>query len=245
MMKLKNILITGASGTIGQAIARKLAGTGYSLYLHFNTGQKRAADLACSLEEKYPDQAFGCVQADLSLPEGPERLLSQIKLPVSGVVYNCGKSEVGLFQDVSEPVVRELIQLQLTSPFRLIQSLIQPMIRQKQGRIIIVSSIWGLTGASTEVLYSMVKGGQNTFVKALAKEVAPSHITVNAVAPGAVDTPMMKLFSESDREEVKSEIPAGRFARPEEIAALILFLLGPDTDYLNGQIISENGAWYC
>lgn len=245
MIKLKNILITGASGTIGQAVARKLAESGDSLYLHFNSGREKAAALARELEADHPDQVFSCVQADLSVPEGPEKLLSQLLLPVTGIVYNCGKSEVGLFQDTPESVVRELIQLQLTSPFRLIQSLIQPMIREKEGRIVLISSIWGLTGASTEVLYSMVKGGQNTFVKALAKEVAPSGITVNAVAPGAVDTPMMKLFSESDREEVRSEIPAGRFARPEEIAALVAFLLGADAGYLNGQIISENGAWYC
>lgn len=245
MIELKNILITGASGTIGQAIARKLAESGYSLYLHFHQNRKSVAELASALEKAYPDQVFSCVQADLSVPDGPDSLLRQIRLPVTGVVYNCGKSEVGLFQDTPEPVVRELIQLQLTSPFRLIQSLIQPMIREQKGRIVFITSIWGLTGASTEVLYSMVKGGQNTFVKALAKEVAPSRITVNAVAPGAVDTPMMKLFSESDQEEVRSEIPAGRFAHPEEIAALVQFLLGPDADYLNGQVISENGAWYC
>lgn len=242
---MKNILITGASGTIGQAVARKLAGSGNSLYLHFNTGRDKAAELARELAADHPDQVFSCVQADLSVPEGPEKLISQLLLPVTGIVYNCGKSEIGLFQDTSASIIRELIQLQLTSPFRLIQSLIQPMISEKEGRIVFISSIWGLTGASTEVLYSMVKGGQNTFVKALAKEVAPSGITVNAVAPGAVDTPMMKLFSESDREEVRSEIPAGRFARPEEIAALVTFLIGPDAGYLNGQIISENGAWYC
>ncbi|TGB00337.1 SDR family oxidoreductase [Sporolactobacillus shoreae] len=242
---MKNALITGASGAIGQATARKLAEVGYSLYLHYNTGKKKAGDLSDELSDLYPKQTFTCVQADLAQKDGTEKLLGSLTGSVEEVVYNCGKSQVGLFQDVSETTVQEFVQLQLTSPFRLIQKLIQPMIRMKKGKIIFVSSIWGLTGASTEVLYSMVKGGQNTFVKALAKEVAPSGITVNAVAPGAVDTPMMDEFSREDAELVKEEIPMGRFARPEEIASLIRFLMSQEADYISGQIISANGAWFC
>lgn len=242
---MENVLITGASGAIGQATARKIAESGYSIYLHYNTGEKRANDLSQELSAQYPDQFFTCVQADLSETRGTEKLLGELDFPVSGIVYNCGKSQVGLFQDVPEHIVQEFVQLQLTSPFRLIQHLIQPMIRAKKGRIIFVSSIWGLTGASTEVLYSMVKGGQNTFVKALAKEIAPSGITANAVAPGAVNTPMMNEFSKENIELVKDEIPMGRMARPDEIASLIQFLMSPASSYISGQVISANGAWYC
>ncbi|WP_308424057.1 elongation factor P 5-aminopentanone reductase [Sporolactobacillus putidus] len=244
-MKLGRTLITGASGAIGGAAAKKLADAGKSLFLHYNKGEKAAFRLAEELAETHPDQTFSCVRADLSRASGPEELLARLDGPVSGVVYNCGKSQVGLFQEVAPETVTEFIQLQLISPFRLIQELIRPMIHEKKGSIVFVSSIWGLTGASMEVLYSMVKGGQNTFVKALAKELAPSGITVNAVAPGAVDTPMMADFNEEDIDLVKEEIPMGRFGRPDEIAALIAYLMSPDSAYISGQIISVNGAWYC
>lgn len=238
-------LITGASGAIGRATARKLADMGESLFLHYNTGEPAARALADELAALHPNQTFSSVQSDLSNESGPEKLLARLDCPVSGIVYNCGKSQVGLFQDVAPETIREFVQLQLTSPFRLIQKLIQPMIHEKKGKIIFVSSIWGLTGASAEVLYSMVKGGQNTFVKALAKEAAPSGITVNAVAPGAVDTPMMHEFNAEDIELVKEDIPMGRLARPDEVASLIAYLMGEDAAYISGQVVSINGAWYC
>ncbi|GAY74630.1 3-oxoacyl-[acyl-carrier protein] reductase paralog [Sporolactobacillus inulinus] len=171
--------------------------------------------------------------------------MAQLDQPIDGVVYASGNSEINLFQDVADEVIQQTIQLQLTSPFRLLQQLIKPMIHKKKGQILMVSSIWGLEGAATEVLYSMVKGGQNAFVKALAKEAAPSGISVNAVAPGAVDTPMMNVFSEEDIKRVEDEIPMGRMAKPQEVASLINFLMSPSAEYINGQIISINGAWYC
>lgn len=242
---MKMVLITGASGAIGRATARKLADAGFSLYLHYYSNKSRIAALAEDLAAAYPKQTFISLQANLAEEDGPGGLLRQMSFPVEGVIYACGKSQIGLFQDTDLPIVRQLIQLQLISPFQLIQELIRPMIRAKKGKLVLVSSIWGLTGASTEVLYSMVKGGQNTFVKALAKEVAPSGISVNAVAPGAVDTPMMDRFSREDIELVKEDIPMNRLARPEEVAALIHFLMRPEADYINGQVISVNGAWYC
>ncbi|RYM07130.1 SDR family oxidoreductase [Sporolactobacillus sp. THM7-7] len=238
-------LITGASGGIGRETAKQLAKAGDSLYLHFNTGEKAVRELSAVLSRLYPNQTFTCVQADLAKAGGPERLFAQLDRPIGAVVYTCGHSRVGLFQDVRPDDVQSSVQLDLVSLFFLIQKLVPPMIHAKKGKIIIVSSIWGLTGASTEVLYSMTKGGQNTFVKALAKELAPSGITVNAVAPGAVDTAMMQVFSAEDINIVKNDIPAGRLARPEEIASLIRFLLSSQADYINGQIISANGAWYC
>lgn len=242
---VNKILITGASGGIGGATAKALAKSGASLYLHYNSGKEAVDHLARGLREKYSDQFFICVQADLSREDGPEMLLKQIDQHVNGVIYASGISKVSLFQDTESKTIKKMIQLQLTSPFRLLQQLIQPMIRAKSGKILLVSSIWGLEGASTEVLYSMVKGGQNAFVKALAKEAAPSGITVNAVAPGAVDTSMMHLFSPEDIEYVKQEIPMGRLAAPEEVASLINYLMSSEAGYISGQVISINGAWYC
>ncbi|MCO7174747.1 elongation factor P 5-aminopentanone reductase [Sporolactobacillus kofuensis] len=241
----KLILITGASGAIGSATAEALAEAGASLYLHYNNSKKAVEKLAQKLQENYPSQTFTCLQADLSCEKGPDQLLMQMDKPVTGVIYASGFSEINLFQDTPLETTKKMIQLQLTSPFRLLQDLIKPMIQARAGNIVLVSSIWGLKGASTEVLYSMVKGGQNAFVKALAQEVAPSGITVNAVAPGAVDTSMMQLFSPEDIEYVKEEIPMGRLAQPDEVASLIKYLMSDKASYISGQIVSINGAWYC
>jgi 3-oxoacyl-[acyl-carrier protein] reductase len=127
--------------------------------------------------------------------------------------------------------------------FRLTQLLAPAMVRRRYGRIINVSSVWGIAGASCEVLYSLTKGGVNAFTKALAKELAPSGVTVNAVAPGAVETDMMRDFSEAELAALRAEIPAGRLARPEEIASLIRFLASPESGYITGQVISPNGGW--
>jgi len=116
-------------------------------------------------------------------------------------------------------------------------------VRRRRGRIINVSSVWGIAGASCEALYSLTKGGVNAFTKALAKELAPSGVTVNAVAPGAVETDMMRDFSEEELAALRAGIPAGRLARPEEIAAVIRFLALPEAGYITGQIISPNGGW--
>jgi 3-oxoacyl-[acyl-carrier protein] reductase len=242
---MKNILITGASGAIGGAAARALAQSGASLYLHYHSSKEVTEQLACELRENYANQNFICVHADLSDVGGPDDLFEQLHNQITGVVYACGNSEISLFQDTDAETIKKTIQLQLTSPFRILQQLVQSMIREKKGKILLVSSIWGLEGAATEVLYSMVKGGQNAFVKALAKEVAPSGIAVNAVAPGAVDTPMMDLFSAEDIQLVKDEIPMGRMASPEEVASLINFLMSSSADYISGQVISINGAWHC
>ncbi|MFX3616686.1 MAG: elongation factor P 5-aminopentanone reductase [Sporolactobacillus sp.] len=242
---MQRILITGASGAIGRSIARRLAASGASLYLHYQQGEKQAERLCRELAETYMAQDFSCVQANLAQPDGVARLFEQIELSVDGLVYACGKSDVGLIQEVTFQQLTEAIQLMLISPFQLVQKMIRPMITAKSGRIVFISSIWGLTGASTEVLYSMVKGGQNSLVKALAKEMAPSGITVNAVAPGAVQTPMLDRFSNEDLDLVREDIPMGRLGQPDEIAALVQFLISADASYISGQVISANGAWYC
>ena len=119
------------------------------------------------------------------------------------------------------------------------------MIANKRGNIVVISSIWGLTGASCEVVYSMVKGGQNAFVKALAKELAPSGIRVNAVAPGAIDTDMLRRFSEEELQSIANDIPIGRIGKPDEVAKTVSFLVSDAASYITGQIISVNGGWYC
>lgn len=237
----KVALITGASGDIGQAIAKSLASHFSVIYVHFHQN-KRAVE---ELMKEMPD-SVQCipVQSDLSKPDGVEVLLHQIIHPIDCVIYNSGSSYYGLITDMLQTEVEEMVQLHTTSPFLLIQKLLPSMIRKKSGRIVIISSVWGIVGASCEVLYSMVKGSQISFVKALAKEVAPSGITVNAVAPGAIDTKMLHTFSEEEKEELKAEIPAGELGTPSDVAHAVAFLIAEHAHYINGQVLSVNGAWY-
>ncbi|MNI54327.1 3-oxoacyl-[acyl-carrier-protein] reductase FabG [compost metagenome] len=159
------------------------------------------------------------------------------------VVNNAGISHYGLLSDVTEEDWDRVLAVNLKGMFLCTQLFMSHMIQQKYGRIINVSSIWGISGASCEVVYSTAKGGMNAFTKALAKELAPSGVTVNAVAPGAVDTVMMTGFDEEEKAAMINEIPAGRFALPDEIASLVYFLALPESGYITGQIISPNGGW--
>lgn len=240
----KTALITGASGGIGKSISETLAAEGYNLLLHYNTNQNTAAELAEKLRETF-DVHAEILQADLSVPEGADKLSSSIVQPIDAIVLNSGRSHFGLITDVDNATVQEMVQLHVASPYMLTRNLLPDMIRNKSGAIVAVSSIWGETGASCEVLYSMAKGAQHSFVKGLAKELAPSGIRVNAVAPGAVDTNMMNQFSPSEIEEIADDIPIGRLARPEEIADATAFLLSEKASYITGQILSVNGGWHC
>ena len=238
-------LITGASGAIGKAIALNLANLGYSLFLHYNKNESAILNLKQELEHAFPAQQFSVVQANLSTPSGLEVLLGGLTENIELLIHNSGHSEVGLVQDVSKTDLDTMIEHQVKAPFLLTQNLIPSMIREKRGRIVFISSIWGLTGAATEVVYSMVKGAQNSLCKALAKELAPSGITVNAVAPGAIETTMLDVFTSDELDELKADIPVGRLGKPEEVASLVRYLCLPESAYITGQILSVNGGWYC
>jgi 3-oxoacyl-[acyl-carrier protein] reductase len=165
-------------------------------------------------------------------------------MPIDLLVLNSGISFYGLVTDMSDDDIDQMINLHITSPFRLTQKLIPSMISKREGNIIVISSIWGITGASCEVLYSMVKGGQNSFVKSLAKELAPSQIRVNAIAPGAIETRMLSKFSKEELKELEEDIPLGRLGHPDEIADVVSFLASKNSSYITGQVLSVNGGWY-
>ncbi|WP_078434287.1 elongation factor P 5-aminopentanone reductase [Metabacillus halosaccharovorans] len=233
----KYALVTGASGGIGTAIVKKLIEDGYIIYVHYNQNVQAIEELKSYSNNIIP------VQADLTIKTGVQALLEQIRMPIELLVLNSGISLYGLVTDLHDDDIDNMVQLHITSPFKLVQQLIPSMIRKKSGNIIVISSIWGITGASCEVLYSMVKGGQNAYVKALAKELAPSQIRVNAVAPGAVATKMLSHFTEEEIRNLSEEIPLGRLCQPEEIANTVSFLASENASYITGQVISVNGGW--
>ena len=239
-MSEKFALITGASGGIGREISRRLASEGWNLYLHYHQNEAGIKELANELEA-FPIE-IKLIQADLSAQDGHLAILERVS-ELDAIILNSGDSFFGLLTDMSDEEARRMITLHVTAPFLLAKGLVGKLINKRAGNIIAVTSIWGEIGASCEVLYSMVKGGQNTFVKALAKELAPSGIRVNAVSPGAISTPMLRSFNEDELYDLAEEIPMGRLGRPDEIAGVISFLLSEDAAYMTGQILSVNGGW--
>lgn len=238
------VLITGGSRGIGAAIAKRFAKEGYRIVIHYLHGHEQANETArecIALGAKVVT-----ISADLSSKEQLTRMkekLDSMDVFPDIVVNNGGISHYGMLIDVSEEQWDHVMNVNLKGMFLCTQLFMPYMITQKYGRIINVSSVWGMTGAACEVLYSTTKGGMNAFTKALAKELAPSGITVNSVAPGVVNTDMMSDFDEQEKFALEQEIPVGRFGSTEEIASLVYFLSLPESSYITGQIISPNGGW--
>ncbi len=235
----KYALITGASGGIGQSIAKVLAQSGWNLYLHYHQNDTKIHELVHELKQ-YQVTTF-IIKADLSKSNEVKALASQI-FQLDALIYTSGISKWGLFQDVSESEMDELWNIHVKSPMLLVQEL-QSKIMKNEGSIILTSSIWGQIGAACEVLYSTVKGAQNVFVKSLSKELARSRVRVNAVAPGAIATNMLKNFTQEDIEEIADDIPMGRLGSAVEVAHVVEFLLSEKASYMTGQIVGVNGGW--
>ncbi|MFC0471992.1 elongation factor P 5-aminopentanone reductase [Halalkalibacter kiskunsagensis] len=242
---MKHILITGASGGIGAAIARELASPSCSLFLHYYQNVEAAEYLAIECQRKGAKVTL--LQADLSNNRGDEQLLKTIPKEVAfhTIIHNAGVSQIGLFTDVTNQQMTEMLNIHLVNPMKISRSLLPNMIRKRKGKIIMISSIWGLTGASCEVIYSTAKGGVNSFVKGLAKELAPSNIQVNGIAPGAIETNMLSDQGIDSLEELKADIPANILGQPSDVAHAVAFLSSSRANYINGHILSINGAWYC
>lgn len=239
----KKILVTGASFGIGRATAVELADRGYSLVLVARS-MYELNKLQNKIKEAYPEREVEIYQCDVADAKEVEKVLSQILSNgrLYGIINNAGISHTGLIQDLSIEDWHRVIDTNLSSMFYVTKELVPSMIRAKEGRIVNVSSVWGNVGAAYEVAYSASKGGVNAFSKALAKELAPSGITVNAVAFGCIDTNMNQCYSEEERMSLCEDIPAGRMASPAEAASMIADVL-ESPSYLTGQIITFDGAW--
>lgn len=238
------VLITGASRGIGQAIAIAFAKAGYQLVITCSKTEKDLLSLAELLKTHYSVKVLTSI-GDIADYNYVNKLFQDISSSfgtVDVLVNNAGISYVGLLTDMSIDDWNHLVNTNLTSVFSTCRHAIPDMVRRQSGKIINISSVWGNVGASCETAYSACKGGMNAFTKALAKELAPSNIQVNAIACGCIDTQMNACFSDEDRQALAEEIPAGRFGTPKEVADLVL-ALATGHSYLTGQIITLDGGW--
>lgn len=242
-MRKKSAIVTGASGGIGNAVAIALAKEGYSLVLLGNRSTDRLNMLAKECGQ-YTTPVFA-LSGDISDEIAAQALMEQAvsHLGTIDLLVNCaGISYVGLLTDMSSSEWKKIIDTNLSSVFYCCSFIVPHMVHEKAGRILNISSVWGSQGASCEVAYSASKGAVNAFTKALARELAPSNIPVNALACGLIDTPMNSCFSPEEIHDICEEIPAGRMGTPEEVADMVLLLAKAPT-YLTGQIITIDGGW--
>ena len=237
---MATVLITGASRGIGKASARIFAEKRYDLILTCKKNIEELKNLADDLSASYSIKASAYVvdQSDADAVLSFTTGLPEIDI----FIANAGISKVGLLQDMSVAEWQEIVNVNLSSLFYYCKGLLPGMIQRGHGHIIPVSSVWGNAGASCEVAYSATKGGINAFTKALAKEVAPSHINVNAVAFGYIDTEMNREFSKEEVDAIIEEIPMNRIASAQEAAEMIYGVCQLPA-YTTGQIFTMDGGW--
>ncbi|MCQ2485725.1 MAG: SDR family oxidoreductase [Clostridia bacterium] len=238
---MSTAVITGSARGIGAATAALFADMGYNVVINYNTSEAEAAALAESLGEKAI-----AVQSDVSTPEGAKYLFGEAKKHFGSVdvlVNNAGVAQQKLFTDITQADYDRMFDCNVRSVFNCCQCALPDMIHNKYGRIINISSMWGVVGASCEVHYSASKAAVIGMTKALAREVAPSGITVNCIAPGVIDTPMNKGFDEETMNQLREETPVGRIGTPQDIARAVAFFADSANSFITGQILGVDGGF--
>lgn len=238
----KVAIITGASRGIGKAIALEFAREGASIVLNYSKDDIAADE---TLEElKNIGVSAIKIKKDISSFEETEEIVNEtLKFfgKIDILVNNAGISKISLFLDAKKDEIDSILNTNLIGPMYLTNHAL-PHIIKNEGVILNISSMWGEVGASCEVLYSASKGGINLFTKALAKEMAPSNVRVNAIAPGVIETSMNSFLNQGERNEIEEEIPIGRFGMPNEIGKVAVFLCSKDASYITGQIVRVDGG---
>lgn len=237
---MKNVLITGGSRGIGAAMVRLFSENGYNVAFTYKSSETEANALS-------EETGAIAIKAD---SRSEEQILSAVGFAEKSIgnidilINNAAISSFSLFTDITLEDWNGIFSTNVTAAFLYSKAALRGMINKKCGRIINVSSVWGLTGASCEVHYSATKSALIGMTKALAKELAPSGITVNAIAPGVIDTDMNKNISREDMEALLEEIPLGRIANPREVAEAALFLASERASYITGEVINVSGGFY-
>ena len=238
----KVAIVTGASRGIGREIAKTLVKKGIKVIANYNKSEEKAKELQKELEKE--DMQIDIFKADVSKRQEVKKLvqytLEKYK-KIDILINNAGISEYKIFTDETDEDWNKVMNNNLYSAFIMSQEVIPNMIHNKTGCIINVSSVWGMVGSSLEVIYSVSKAGMDGLTKALAKELGPSNIRVNSIAPGAIDTDMNIDLSEEELKDLENETPLGRIGKVQDIAKCVNWLV--DDEFTTGQIISINGGW--
>lgn len=230
-------LVIGGSGTIGTAIVERLLSDGYEVIIHYNQANHEA------LQAHYEHRAVQFVRCDLTQVNNLDPYFGFIQ-NVDCLIYASGTALYSLLQDTTDKMIDDSFQIHLRQLIRICRYFTDQLRQSENGRIVVISSIWGETGASLETIYSAMKSGQIGFVKALSQELAMTSVTVNAIAPGFVSGNMAENWSEASLEEIKQDLPQQRFIKPEEIAHTCSYLCHPLAKSITGTVQKVNGAWY-
>ena len=239
---MKNVIVTGGSRGIGKCIVENLAREGYNVILNYNKSEKQARKIQNELREE--GILIEIYKADVSKREEVKKLINfaiEKWESIDVLINNAGIAKLQMFQDVTENDWDEIINTNLKSAFYMSQEVLPNMLHKKSGCIINISSIWGMVGASCETVYSVSKAGMDALTKSLAKELGPSNIRVNSIAPGVIDTEMNSHIDEKIKKEIKNQTPLGKIGKPIDIYKCVKWLI--DDEFTTGQVISVNGGY--
>ena len=238
----KVVIVTGASRGIGRNIATTLAKKGYIVIANYNKSENKAIELQQNLKKE--NIKIDIFKADVSNRDEVKKLVQFVinkYKKIDCVINNAGIDQVKMFLDITDADWNNMISNNLNSVFYMCQEVLPYMIHEKNGVIINISSIWGVTGASCESHYAVSKAGVDALTKSLAKEMGPSNIRINSIAPGFIDTEMNNNLNEEEKKEIKEEIPLQKIGKVEDVSRTVEWIV--EDEYITGQVISVNGGW--
>lgn len=240
------VLITGASRGIGAECARTFAKNGYNVAVNYFRSEKNALDLKAEINDG--GGVAEVFKADVSDEKQVEEMISAVVKrfgKVNVLVANAGVAKSGVFSDMTQSDYDKIFDTNVRGVFNVVKGVLPHMYERESGSIVTISSIWGQTGGSCEVLYSMSKAAIIGMTKALAKEVAPMHIRVNSVSPGAIDTDMLSGLTDEEKEDFIMQTPLNRLGEPKDVADAVLFLADDDkSSFITGHVLSVNGGYF-